>query len=76
MSHDPISFVTILDGQSSGLPTEVKEQISDLWTDMELGNDGHYWDFNVDFEEGRDYPIIASYLRSRGVDKCKIHYWW
>lgn len=76
MSADPISFETVLDAQRGELPSEVKEQISELWGDNELGNDDCYFKFNTAFEEAREYPIIAEYLKSRGVERCLIHYWW
>lgn len=58
----------------SGVPNEVVDEVRRLWSDLELGNDTHYWAF--DGEDWNEYPLIRLYLQSRGINTCLIHYWW
>jgi hypothetical protein len=89
--NDPISQVYVLEAQASPLPREVYDEIRELWSDSEFGNDNYYYswteyDFQAadDKSEGRQeesvyfngYPAIAAYLRERGIESCLIHYWW
>lgn len=71
---DPIFTATIFDVQWSNTPEPVVEEVKQLWQDLELGNDTHYWAW--DGEEWDDYPLIREYLQSRGINTCLIHYWW
>lgn len=81
---DPVKQVTVLDVQWSNLSEEVVDDVRKLWENMELGNDVCYvrWDeqdfHDTDTEEDEQYryPALAEYLRSRGIEKCLIHYWW
>lgn len=80
--------VVVLEAQASPLPREVYDEIRDLWSNNEFGNDNYYyrwteWDFaaadEVDNEDSiyyGGYPAIAAYLREHGIEKCLIHYWW
>lgn len=73
---DCIQQITVLDVQWSSCPVEVEDEVRDLWQDDErLGNDVsiYKWDEENDAEK---YPVIAEYLKSRGVSKCWIHWWW
>lgn len=72
---DPIKQITVLDAQWSNLPEDVLEEVRQMWRDWELGNDYYYAKFYVDEYED-SYPLIAEYLRSRGIDKCLVHFWW
>lgn len=85
--RDPIKQVTVLDVQWSNIPEDVYEEVRRLWRDRELGNDYCYisWDeedfYTTDdpenmFGDEYKYPLIAKYLRERGVKECLIHYWW
>ena len=72
---DCIQQHTIFEAQWTNCPVEVEDEVKRLWTNRELGNDKYYtqWD---DEKDSEDYPIIAEYLRSRGITKCLIHWWW
>ena len=77
--------MTVFDVQWSNCPVEVEEEVKRLWRDNELGNHRYFYSWN-DSKEERDetgescdseaYPIIAEYLRSRGVTQCWIRWWW
>jgi hypothetical protein len=70
-----IKQVTVFEAQDKDIPKEVYDEVRILWRDMEFGNDNYYynWDSGID---GLDYPIIATYLQSKGVEMCLIHWWW
>ena len=61
------------------VPTEVYNDISELWADNEFGNDNYYYHWDSSREWSDDtamYPSLAAHLESLGVVKCLIHYWW
>jgi hypothetical protein len=80
--------MTVLEAQTTPLSREVYDEIVELWSDNELGNDTHYYHWTEhDFHAADDadnpdsvyyngYPAIAAYLREHGVEQCLIHYWW
>ena len=72
---DPVKQVTVLDAQWSNLPQGVVEEVHEFWRNMELGNDYYYAPFDV-IEDEDSYPLIAEYLRSRGIENCLLHFWW
>lgn len=74
-ARDCISQVTLFDVQWTNCPVEVEDQVRTLWTDAELGNDTSYYSWNSE-SDGESYPVIDEYLKSRGVEKCLIHWWW
>lgn len=82
---DCIQQQTIFDVQWSNCPVEVEEEVKRLWLDMELHNNVCYyswsgWIKNDEYdgpsEDAEAYPIIAEYLKTRGVTECLIHWWW
>lgn len=82
---DCIQQVTVFNVQWSNCPVEVETEVRQLWRDNELGNDRYFYPWNDSEEErnengesqdSEEYPIIAEYLRSRGVTKCWIQWWW
>ncbi len=70
-----IKQVTLFDVQWSDCPVEVEEEVKKMWGDFGLGNDRFYFDWG-DAEVASRYPIINEYLKSKGVTKCLIHWWW
>lgn len=66
---------TIFDVQWTNCPVEVEDEVKRLWLNVEYGNDNYYFTWD-DEENAEDYPVIAKYLRGKGVTKCLIHWWW
>jgi hypothetical protein len=71
-----IQAVNFFDVQWSNCPVEVEDEVKRLWRDYELGNDNYFFKWGECDEEEDTYPIIAKYLKSRGITKCHIHWWW
>jgi len=73
-----VSQMTVFNAQWTDCPVEVEKEVKKLWRDNELGNDTEYyhWDGSEDEEDHENYPIIHEYLKSKGVTKCLIHWWW
>lgn len=82
--------MTVFNVQWSECPVEVENEVQKLWKwqDGDLKN-GSYYDWNRDneywderHEDESDmtmkdaFPLIDEYLMSKGVTKCKIHWWW
>lgn len=74
---------TVFEVQWSDCPVEVENEVRELWIEQELGNDFFYypWDSKDESDDGNgtlaeQYPIIAEYLKSKGVTECLIHWWW
>lgn len=74
-AEDCIKQMTVFDVQWSSCPIEVQEEVHQLWRDYECMNDKCIVKWETE-EMCEEYPVIAEYLRSRGVDKCWIHWWW
>jgi hypothetical protein len=70
-----IKQVTVFDVQWSDCPVEVEAEVKQLWRDNELSNDNSYYSWN-EKEDSETYPIIAEYLKSKGVTDCLINWWW
>ena len=73
--EDCIKTETVLYVQWTNCPTEVREEVKRLWVHMEYGNDDYYYSW-VSKEDGKRYPIIDAYLKSRDVTECLINWWW
>lgn len=75
---DCIQEKTVFEVQWSNCPVEVEKEVRRLWRENEYGNDVHYYSWNDedDDSDAEGYPIIAEYLRSRGINRCLIHWWW
>ncbi len=79
---DCIQAINFFDVQWSNCPVEVEEAVKKLWQDNELGNDNYFYSWDGDGINGDEnddaelYPIINNYLKSRGITKCHIHWWW
>lgn len=71
-----IQTVTVFEVQWSNCPVEVQDEVRELWRDREYGNDHYYAKWDSDGELCDRYPIIAEYLKSKGVTNCLIHWWW
>lgn len=73
-----IHRATIFDVQWTDCPVEVEEAVKKLWQDYDLGNDNVYfnWDGDDLGAHATHYPIIHEYLKSNGVKRCLIHWWW
>ena len=75
IGEDCIQEQTIFEVQWSNCPVEIVAEVIKLWQDYEAGND--HWYLGWDGEEmSEDYPMINSYLVSRNITKCLIHWWW
>ena len=72
---DCIQQVILFDVQWSNCPIEVEEEVKKLWREEDFGNDCFYYKWNSEMDRAL-YPIIDSYLTSRGVEKCLIRWWW
>lgn len=73
--NDCIQSVTLFDVQWSNCPVEVEKEVIRLWQDRELDNDHCYFKWGHK-DDANEYPIIDEYLKSRGITKCLIHWWW
>lgn len=62
-------------------PSEVYEEIRELWVDYELSN-GAYMNWYDDEDDHNDdrlgikYPHIKKYLDYRNIKKCLINWCW
>lgn len=72
---DCVKDIKVLDVQWSNCPVEVEEQVREIWADMGLGNDDYIFKWSPE-HHAEDYPVVASYLKFRGVEDCWIHLWW
>ena len=70
---DCIQAMNVFEVQWSNCPVEVEDEVRKLWKDMEFGNDDYYFKWE---EDDATYPVITAYLKSQGIDKCLIHWWW
>lgn len=75
MDVDPISQQTVFEAQWTRTPEDVYVQVRDMWHQYEYGNDYYYMSWDSE-ENGEEWPIIDAFLKSRGVTKCLIHWWW
>lgn len=73
---DCIRAINFFDVQWSNCPVEVEAEVKQIWKDYELGNDNYFFKWGAYDTEEEDYPIVAAYLKSRGIEKCHIHWWW
>ncbi len=73
---DCIQAVNLFDVQWSNCPVEVEAEVKQIWRDAELGNDVYIYKWDGDDIDPESYPIVAAYLKSRGITKCLIHWWW
>lgn len=77
IGKDCIQSAVIFDVQWSNCPVEVEEEVKSMWrSDDRLYNDVSYYNWDSDEGDGENYPLIDEYLKSRGVTKCLIHWWW
>lgn len=68
--------VTVLEATLTDLPKPVKDEIRNLWADMEFGNDNYYYSWFPD-DDPQIYPIIGAYLKEHKVEgPVLIHWWW
>ena len=70
---DCIQAVNLFDVQWSNCPVEVEEEVRQLWSDHDLGNDRYIYKWDGDEDVLEQYPIIAEYLEMRGITSCLIH---
>lgn len=73
---DCIRAVNYFDVQWSNCPVEVEKEVKQIWRDYELGNDNYFFKWGDYDDEEETYPVVAEYLKSRGIEKCHIHWWW
>lgn len=71
-----LSQVTVLEATWSDIPEDIVDEIRDLWTDAEFGNDNHYYSWTGNSYDVERYPLTTKYLEDHGVKECLIHYWW
>lgn len=77
--RNSVSKEWFFDVQWSDAPVSVEAEISDLWRDMEFGNDHYIYKTNLDEELFEHCPKTYFWLKSKGVplgDKVFIHWWW
>lgn len=80
MTKKAVRKVYCLDVTWTDCPKEVKDEVSVLWYENELGNDNYVLIDTIDGlmdKPGTDETI--KYLRSQGVsdnEEVWIHYWW
>lgn len=67
---------TILEVTWTNCPSDVQEDVRELWADYEYGNDCYYHSWVPDPEITEKYPVLAKYLADNNVSSCLIHYWW
>lgn len=69
-----IETITVFNVQWTDCPVEVEDEVREIWKHNMLGNDTsiYKWDEN----DITRWPIVAEYLKEKGVDKCWIHWWW
>lgn len=71
--------VNFFDVQSSGCPIEVVNEVRQLWSAYELGNDHYIYKTELDLELFDEYPRIYYWLKMNGIkenEQVLIHYWW
>lgn len=71
--------VWYFDVQWSDCPEYVEDEVRQLWTDRELGNDCYIAKVDLDEELFSEYPRIYYWLKHKGVgegEQVIIHWWW
>src|SRR4051812_38994575 len=66
---------TVFNAQWTDCPFEVEEEVQKLWQNREYGNDNYYHNWSS-VDDGKRHPVIDEYLKSKGITKCLIHWWW
>ncbi len=74
-----VKKVWYFDVQWSDCPVSVKNEVSCMWRDHQLGNDNYIQKVALDEELFEDYPYVYFWLKHKGVpcgEDVVIHYWW
>lgn len=71
--------VWYFDVQWSDCPEYVEDEVRQLWTDYELGNDRYIAKVDLGEELFSEYPRIYFWLKHKGVgegEQVIVHWWW
>lgn len=74
-----IRKIQYFDVQWSDTPEFVLEEVRQLWSDYELGNDRYIYKTNLDDELFVSYPRIYFWLKHNNVkedEEVIVHWWW
>ena len=58
-----------------GTPTDVMDEIKDLWTYYGLGSDA-CWPYSTDDNDMKERLKINEYLKRKGIVSCMIMSYW
>lgn len=78
-SRSSIRNVKYFDVQWSDCPLVIKEEVRNIWSTYDLGNDNYIYKCSLDEELFNEYPLIYLWLDFNGVEPDEsviIHYWW
>tara|TARA_B100000929_G_scaffold108179_1_gene85691 strand:- start:321 stop:650 length:330 start_codon:yes stop_codon:yes gene_type:complete len=76
---DSVKQVTVLDAQWSDCPVEVEDEVKQIWTDFELGNDRYVYQTQMDDQLREEYPKVYLWLQHKGVKEGQevwVYWWW
>lgn len=64
---------TIISNQ--GVPTDVYDDMRNLWRDYDLGNDYYYFPWDDELDES--YPVLAKFIKDKELTgEILIHFYW
>lgn len=78
-TQESVSKVWFFDVQWSDCPTFIEEEVRQLWSDYDLGNDDYFYKSTLNSELYNRYPRIYLWLEHKGVkedERVMIHWWW
>lgn len=72
-----ISTPVVITAQWTDLPEEVVDDVRNLWSNMGLGNDYYYVNFDVEEDNWNgEYDNLVAYMKAHDLESALIHYWW
>lgn len=77
--NSSVKKVWFLDAQWSDLPQEIEDEVRQLWSDYELGNDNYIAEREVNEGLFEEYPKIYLWCKYKGIPENEtviIHWWW
>lgn len=78
-TNNSVYSIKFFDVTWTDTPEYVKEEVRQLWSDYELGNDRYIYKTQLDEELFESYPRIYLWLQHKDVqpnEKIIIHWWW
>ena len=78
-SSESVYKVHFFDVQWSDCPVFVYEEVKQIWSDYDLGNDDYMYKTSLNDELFESYPRVYMWLKHKGVlegEQVIVHWWW